>query len=424
MLVLLFPPFPSAGNFSATIAAASHPASIPRSFSASTVSIHVLPPVSRILGVSPDPIRQGSGSKVQILIDSIAPLASASDFQVQMGDTDASGLEVLASDIAGTLLSMDPPSLEPGVVEVRVLDLRSRVLVRAAVIVQRSIVEVRCVSGCEPELSGGLVVLEVDDTDGQQASDVNVSFDGTALVVVHAENTGRAIVLHAEIPPISIADVQDPTAVRYVDVEIQNEVVPVRLLFRAPPRVQVATFTGEGRAIVLQLDQAGEAFPAMRADCSNVVDAASLRKLGDAPSCSWPSAREIAITVGADATVQVGDVLNVTAELRLVNGTDHYPAGMFRVQAPRVVEAPVLSLSGPAEVGGCEEAVLSAMAFVARPRYQWAALNDAAVNDSIASVSGPEILLPPHLIREGETVDIMVRSPPFCPRPNLRYRSL
>lgn len=432
MLLLLLPPFPSAGNYSTTISPGGFRASesVPEAFSVSTINIEVLEPFTRILSVLPDPIRHGSSGKLQILISAMTPLQSASDLEVYFGDTEAFGIEVLASDVAGTLLSLDQPNLNPGVVEVQILDLRSRVIVRSQARVQRGIIEVKCVSGCEPELSGGIVTLEVDESLQElesrrrstldaasmpmlrrvDASKVRVSLDGIPLVV-HSQNAGPVLVLRAEVPPStgSIAHFPDPITVRFLEVRVlgdPDQVVPIRLAFRAPPRVQVATFSSDGRAIMLELDQDGEAF--LRVDCSNVVDSLSLLSFGSRPSCAWTSGSEISITLGTEATVQVGDIVNVTAQLRLVNGSDQNQAGLFQVHAPMPIRAPVLSLVGPEEVGGCEEAVLTAMAPDRRPTFQWVALNDAALNLSISSVTGSELRLPPPMIREGDSVDIMV----------------
>eukprot|EP00961_Rhodomonas_salina_P224139 3030692-Rhodomonas_salina.1 len=138
--------------------------------------------------------------------------------------------------------------------------------------------------------------------------------------------------------------------------------------------------------------------------------------LGENAMCSWEAPDKLRVLVGRQASIRPGDSLVFMAQGVASRGvaSNEVPRHAVVVLAPRVASVPELVLSGPPEVGGCDEASL----FVSGPSalaltFEWGCDTSEVVRLYLANISGSEAILPGSLLPLNEPTTIWVTATTF-----------
>jgi hypothetical protein len=193
----------------------------------------------------------------------------------------------------------------------------------------------------------------------------------------------------------------------------------VAIALQVPPAIASAAFAASLTAIDVAFDVPTDrcAEDACSNNCTCLLAFASAARLGSCASCVWGSDSDLAILLGAGATIAPGDPLAFAPCLVGADGVR--PASLLStvVAAPALVVAPNVRIDGPSAVDVCSG--LEAVATADSPRevvYSWGCANDAALDAALRSVTGSRLILPagaPELAFAGKTYVIRARATDF-----------
>ena len=174
------------------------------------------------------------------------------------------------------------------------------------------------------------------------------------------------------------------------------------------PKLTGARFNGFGSQLTLDFDQDTNA-PLRRVDCSQVIAAGNLSSLGNGYHCYWLTASQLRVLLGREASLMPTNTLSFIgniSDFQGISSTDGVEQSVV-VGAPSLLPAPEVTLTGPNQISYCENAELVANVDSPRPAsFTWSVVNDLALNDVVADVSGPVLRLTPSMLQTGMTYNI------------------
>ena len=199
----------------------------------------------------------------------------------------------------------------------------------------------------------------------------------------------------------------------------------VEVSLSLPPISVRASFVSGGSVVQVLFDvPTDRGGRAGQADCGVYFANATAARLGAGCVAAWRSSVELQVSLGADASVMVGDDLALRPGLiRNRRQSSYYTFGSIRLGVDLAQAQPFVSVSGPAEVGACDDVLLDARqtnASGGRPlKFRWGIAAGDEVEEAIMarlSALGPSaasVSVGSALLRAGRTFAFSVEAVNF-----------
>ena len=246
-----------------------------------------------------------------------------------------------------------------------------------------------------------------------------------ALAATLLSSNASLTVLRVAPPPYICATCSFEAGAAAVRLSVARQGDPSRrastiyTFWRAPAIVE-AVFDAAGTMLTITTDQRTDhaGMAAGASDCARILRPDLVAALGDAPRCLWVTDEALSVYLGAGATVMPGDLVALRpGVLRSANRLSRPSNASAVIAAPPVLQALLVSLSGPATVDPCSDLTVAAHAPSPRPlSFAWRALNDDGLAAALAGLTGPTLYLPsgtPDLATPGKSYLIGVRATSF-----------